>query len=484
MLRQGEPGPLLAQIAGVDTLTGAWRAVQGNIPVGRRGRGGAGSLATFDADWVAQMEQLSADLRTGRYQPLPPRRVRLPADARGKEREIAVLAVRDRVAQRAVLDVLGPQFDNTFADCSYGCRPCVGAPHAITRVDRYRQLGKVWAARADVSSFFDTIDHRILMGLLRLRIEERAVLDLIDAWLQVGVLETDGSDAPAWWQRGRTASAAGRAESAPTASVVPIGNGQGPNYSGGFGGSNVGGPAAPRLPGGYGPTGYGPRGVGGYNAPGGYGPAGYGGPGLPDDYGDYGLVGYGTAPAHGSWPQQMVQRVIQEALPPVIQQARPGLALTAGRVALRAAFNHPLLLGLVVAGGATAAAAPLLVRALQRNGGRGALQGGALSPLLANVYMDPFDRAMTGKGYALVRYVDDFVLLGTSRAEVEAALAEAQRQVTRLHLALNERKTAVCGPEEALEFLGHRFAPLTPATGGPRWKSFGEARLGLGGRRK
>jgi hypothetical protein len=129
---------------------------------------------------------------------------------------------------------------------------------------------------------------------------------------------------------------------------------------------------------------------------------------------------------------------------------------------------------MALAGVAAVAGGGLAYWLANRERGRGAVQGGALSPLLANLYLDPFDRALARQGHTLVRYVDDFLLLGRSRAEVEAALAEARRQATRLRLQLNEAKTALYPPEAAPVFLGHRFSPLV-APPAPRYNSFQEA---------
>jgi len=135
--------PLMPQICSVENLTLAWRRVRSNIHVARRGRSAgldAVTLRDFEADWTRQMAQLADELQQGTYRPLPAKRVAIPK-ASGGERAIAILAVRDRVAQRAVQQVLDPLFDPCFLDCSYGCRPYVGVPDAVARVQRYADQG-------------------------------------------------------------------------------------------------------------------------------------------------------------------------------------------------------------------------------------------------------------------------------------------------------------------------------------------------------
>jgi RNA-directed DNA polymerase len=90
----------------------------------------------------------------------------------------------------------------------------------------------------------------------------------------------------------------------------------------------------------------------------------------------------------------------------------------------------------------------------------GTPQGGVLSPLLANIYLDPLDRLMAERGYRMVRYADDFVILTRSREEADAALALVAAWVAENGLVLHPEKTRVgdCRqPGEGFEFLGYRF---------------------------
>ncbi|NJN66289.1 MAG: RNA-dependent DNA polymerase, partial [Chloroflexaceae bacterium] len=182
--------PLMEQICRVGNLTEAWRKVRSNIRTQRRDRS-AGidevTLRDFEADWAQQMATLAEELQSGAYRPLPPRHVRIPKSG-GSERVIAILAVRDRVAQRAVKQVLEPLFDPLLHDCSFGCRLRVGVPDALAVVTRYADRGLTWVADADIASYFDTIDHRLLMGMIRQRIDEMGVLQLMVRWLEVGTM--------------------------------------------------------------------------------------------------------------------------------------------------------------------------------------------------------------------------------------------------------------------------------------------------------
>jgi RNA-directed DNA polymerase len=90
----------------------------------------------------------------------------------------------------------------------------------------------------------------------------------------------------------------------------------------------------------------------------------------------------------------------------------------------------------------------------------GTPQGAVISPLLANIYLHPLDELMAGRGYRMVRYADDFVILCKSREEAEAALAEIRQWVAGNGLRLSPTKTHLgdCRkPGEGFDFLGYRF---------------------------
>lgn len=89
---------------------------------------------------------------------------------------------------------------------------------------------------------------------------------------------------------------------------------------------------------------------------------------------------------------------------------------------------------------------------------KGVPQGAVLSPVLANLYLNPLDHQMSQRGYAMVRYADDFVVLCQTRAEAEAALAEIQAWVTEAGLTLHPTKTRIVDARtESFAFLGYSF---------------------------
>jgi RNA-directed DNA polymerase len=88
----------------------------------------------------------------------------------------------------------------------------------------------------------------------------------------------------------------------------------------------------------------------------------------------------------------------------------------------------------------------------------GTPQGAVLSPMLANVYLNPLDHLLEDAGFALVRYADDFVILCKTREEAERALALVQSWVVENELALHPTKTKIVDARtEGFDFLGYHF---------------------------
>lgn len=90
----------------------------------------------------------------------------------------------------------------------------------------------------------------------------------------------------------------------------------------------------------------------------------------------------------------------------------------------------------------------------------GVPQGSALSPLLACCYLTPFDEEMDSEGWAMVRYVDDLVVLCDSEECANRAQLKVEGILARdFNLQLSAKKTHVRGPDEPLDFLGHTIFP-------------------------
>ena len=235
-----------------------------------------------------ELSRLAEQMHAGTYYPQPVRRVWIPQPGRQEWRPLGIPAVRDRLVQGALRQVLEPIFEAEFAEHRYGCRPGRGAKDALRRVDTLLKAGHVWVVDADLKSYFDTIPHDRLLALVQARVADGRVLALVESFLRAGVLE----EAKDW---------------RPTECGTP--------------------------------------------------------------------------------------------------------------------------------------------------------QGGVISPLLANLYLNPLDHQMAAAGWAMVRYADDFVILCRSAAEANGALAAVTAWVTEAGLTLPPEKTRIVDATQrgGFDFLGYHF---------------------------
>ena len=84
-------------------------------------------------------------------------------------------------------------------------------------------------------------------------------------------------------------------------------------------------------------------------------------------------------------------------------------------------------------------------------------KGAAISPLLSNILLTPFDWEMRRRGYRLTRYADDWLITFHSRGEARAALEEARRILAKLGVTLNTGKTRIVHVRHGFEFLGYKI---------------------------
>jgi len=111
----------------------------------------------------------------------------------GKVRHLGIPALEDKLLQRAVADILGAIWEGDFLDCSWGYRPWRAGRAASLELRESLQRGRShWVVEADITGFFDHLDHDWLERMLRLRINDSALVRLIRKWLRAGILEEDG----------------------------------------------------------------------------------------------------------------------------------------------------------------------------------------------------------------------------------------------------------------------------------------------------
>lgn len=199
---------------------------------------------------------------------------------------MGIPCVRDRVVQQALAQVLSPIFEAKFSEWSHGLRANRGCETALELVDRALRHNYEWVAEADITKFFDNVDHDLLMEAVNEGISDGSVLKLIRQFLKAGVMLQGGEEEP----------------------------------------SELGTP-----------------------------------------------------------------------------------------------------------------------------------QGGPLSPLLANIYLDALDKALEAAGIGFVRYADDFVIFAKPRERAEEGLEIAREVLTGLKLRLHPEKTRIASIDEGFDFLGYHY---------------------------
>ena len=138
------------------------------------------------------IEALAQRLKAKSYRAKLVRRCYIPKE-NGKERPLGIPALEDKLVQLACAKLLTAIYEQDFLDCSYGYRPGRGALDAVRDLTFDLQYGRYgYVVEVDIKGFFDHLDHAWLLDMLRVRIDDRAFLNLIGKWLKAGVLEPDG----------------------------------------------------------------------------------------------------------------------------------------------------------------------------------------------------------------------------------------------------------------------------------------------------
>ncbi len=144
-------------------------------------------------DYAVHLEENLRDLleriKSGRYQAPPVRRVEIPK-ADGSKRPLGIPTFEDKVAQRAIVLLMEPIYEQDFQDCSFGFRPGRSAHQALRHLrSRIMENNGRWVLDVDLRRYFETIDHGHLRDFLAKRVVDGVVRRMIDKWLKAGVLE-------------------------------------------------------------------------------------------------------------------------------------------------------------------------------------------------------------------------------------------------------------------------------------------------------
>jgi RNA-directed DNA polymerase len=173
---------LFVHIAKVQTLEEAYRIAKKN-----GGAPGIDGESFSDIEAVGVAEFLAAireELLTGRYEPKKNRAVEIPKD-NGKVRTLQIPCIRDRVVQGALKLILEAIFEADFCPNSYAFRPKRSQHQALAQVRRSVMRRMSTVVDADLSKFFDTIRHSILLDKIAQRVQDPEVMHLVKQIIKV-----------------------------------------------------------------------------------------------------------------------------------------------------------------------------------------------------------------------------------------------------------------------------------------------------------
>jgi len=175
-----------------ENINAAWRKVKTNA-------GAAGidrmSIAAFPAFIRNHWTKIRAKLQDGTYCPSPVRRVAIPKKT-GGERPLGIPTVLDRVIQQALAQELSGVFEETFSENSHAYRTRRNAHKALYSIRDAAAQGNTHAVDCDLKSFFDQVDHDLLMARVARKVKDKDVLRLIGRYLRAGVVLPNGKREP------------------------------------------------------------------------------------------------------------------------------------------------------------------------------------------------------------------------------------------------------------------------------------------------
>lgn len=147
----------------------------------------------YGVNLLPNLIDLEQRLKQKRYRCKGIRRTFIPKQ-NGKQRPLGIPALEDKIVQQAVADILGSIFEADFLACSFAYRPGVSAGDAAVSLSANLQWGPFgYIVEADIKGFFDHVNHDWLLKMLQQRIDDKALLGLIQQWLKTKVHMPDGS---------------------------------------------------------------------------------------------------------------------------------------------------------------------------------------------------------------------------------------------------------------------------------------------------
>lgn len=155
--------------------------------------GSPGLSGTTAQDYANNLEEnlqnLHERLKNGTYKASPVKRAWLDKE-NGKKRPIGVAEFEDKIVQRAVVMLLEVIYEQMFYDFSHGFRKRHNAHQALFELREFcMTMGLYWIVDIDICGFFDNLDRTKLRELIKRRVNDGSILQLIGKWLNAGIVE-------------------------------------------------------------------------------------------------------------------------------------------------------------------------------------------------------------------------------------------------------------------------------------------------------
>ena len=183
--REQQALTLIDRVVSVKNMETAMKRVKRN----NGAPGVDGKTVAETIEWMnVHFAEVQAELLGGYYHPTAVRRKEIPKPD-GGVRKLGIPTAEDRIVQQAIGQQLVPIYEPLFSDNSYGYRPGRSGQQAIMKVREYAESGYTWGIVLDLSKYFDTLNHDILIRELRKEVKDEMVMKAIKKFLKAGVME-------------------------------------------------------------------------------------------------------------------------------------------------------------------------------------------------------------------------------------------------------------------------------------------------------
>lgn len=166
-----------------DNLYAAWLKVAGNMGAGGVDRV---TIEDFELNLHENLGVIKSLLERGSYAFLPLLRFEADKSSGDGKRILGIPAIRDRIVQQAMVNIFQPVFEPEFLDCNYAYRPRRSAHQALNKVEKHIREGCRWVFDADIRSFFDTVNHSLLIDLVAKKTDDERIIALTRSLLETG----------------------------------------------------------------------------------------------------------------------------------------------------------------------------------------------------------------------------------------------------------------------------------------------------------